>query len=33
VMTGTCTGLVQLKAGDRASADFGELGQVHARFI
>ncbi len=32
VMTGTCTGLTPLKAGDRASADFGELGQVHARF-
>jgi 2-keto-4-pentenoate hydratase len=32
VMTGTCTGLTALKAGDRAAADFGELGQVHARF-
>lgn len=32
VMTGTCTGLTPLKAGDRASADFGELGKVHARF-
>jgi 2-keto-4-pentenoate hydratase len=32
VMTGTCTDLTPLKAGDRASADFGELGEVHARF-
>jgi len=32
VMTGTCTGLTPLEAGDRASADFGELGTVHARF-
>lgn len=32
VMTGTCTGLTPLKPGDRASADFGELGEVHARF-
>lgn len=32
VMTGTCTGLIPLQAGDGASADFGELGQVHARF-
>ena len=32
VMTGTCTGLTALRAGDRAAADFGELGQVHARF-
>jgi 2-keto-4-pentenoate hydratase len=32
VMTGTCTGLASLKAGDRAEADFGELGRVHARF-
>jgi 2-keto-4-pentenoate hydratase len=32
VMTGTCTGLAALKAGDRAAADFGELGRVHARF-
>jgi 2-keto-4-pentenoate hydratase len=32
VMTGTCTGLTSLQAGDRASADFGELGRVHARF-
>jgi 2-keto-4-pentenoate hydratase len=32
VMTGTCTGLTPLQAGDRASADFGELGRVHARF-
>ena len=32
VMTGTCTGLLPLKAGDRATADFGALGQVHASF-
>jgi 2-keto-4-pentenoate hydratase len=32
VMTGTCTGLTPLKAGDRAVADFGELGRVQARF-
>ncbi len=32
VLTGTCTGLTPLKAGDRAVADFGELGQVRARF-
>jgi 2-keto-4-pentenoate hydratase len=33
VMTGTCTGLTQIQAGDRAEADFGELGQVRASFI
>lgn len=33
VMTGTCTGLTSLKAGDRAEADFGELGRVQARFV
>jgi 2-keto-4-pentenoate hydratase len=32
VMTGTCTGLLPLAAGDRATADFGALGQVHASF-
>jgi 2-keto-4-pentenoate hydratase len=32
VMTGTCTGLTPLQAGDRALADFGELGQVRATF-
>jgi 2-keto-4-pentenoate hydratase len=33
VMTGTCTGLTQIQAGDRAEADFGELGRVRASFI
>lgn len=32
VMTGTCTGLTPIKAGDAAMADFGELGQVRATF-
>ena len=32
VMTGTCTGLLPLRAGDRAVADFGALGQVRATF-
>lgn len=32
VMTGTCTGLLPLAAGDEAVADFGELGQVRATF-
>jgi 2-keto-4-pentenoate hydratase len=32
VMTGTCTGLIPLKPGDRASADFGDLGNVRASF-
>jgi 2-keto-4-pentenoate hydratase len=32
VMTGTCTDLLPLEAGDRAVADFGALGQVHASF-
>ena len=33
VMTGTCTGLTPITLGDRATADFGELGQVRAVFI
>ena len=33
VMTGTCTGLTQIQAGDRAEADFGELGRVRATFV
>jgi 2-keto-4-pentenoate hydratase len=33
VMTGTCTGLTPIKAGDAALADFGELGQVRAAFV
>jgi 2-keto-4-pentenoate hydratase len=32
VMTGTCTGLTPIRAGDAAVADFGELGQVRAAF-
>jgi 2-keto-4-pentenoate hydratase len=32
VMTGTCTGLLALQAGDAATADFGALGKVHAAF-
>jgi 2-keto-4-pentenoate hydratase len=32
VMTGTCSGFLPLKPGDRAAADFGALGQVHASF-
>lgn len=31
VTTGTCTGLVEVKAGDVLIGDFGPLGQVHAR--
>ena len=33
VMTGTCTGLTFIKAGDEAIADFGDLGQVRAGFV
>ena len=33
VMTGTCTGLTPIKAGDVALADFGDLGQVRATFV
>ena len=33
VMTGTCTGLTPIKAGDEALADFGDLGEVRARFV
>jgi 2-keto-4-pentenoate hydratase len=33
VMTGTCTGLTQIQAGDRAEADYGEFGQVRATFV
>jgi 2-keto-4-pentenoate hydratase len=32
VMTGTCTGMIAVGAGDRAEADFGELGKISARF-
>ena len=32
VMTGTCTGMIPVSAGDRAEADFGELGKISARF-
>jgi 2-keto-4-pentenoate hydratase len=33
VSTGTCTGLVTLKAGEKAVADFGELGAVEVQFV
>jgi 2-keto-4-pentenoate hydratase len=33
VMTGTCTGLTPIKAGDEALADYGDLGQVRATFV
>jgi 2-keto-4-pentenoate hydratase len=33
VMTGTCTGLTLIKAGDKAIADYGDLGQVRATFV
>jgi 2-keto-4-pentenoate hydratase len=33
VMTGTCTGLTQIQAGDRAEADYGEFGRVRATFV
>jgi 2-keto-4-pentenoate hydratase len=33
VMTGTCTGLTFIKAGDEALADYGEFGQVRATFV
>jgi 2-keto-4-pentenoate hydratase len=33
VMTGTCTGLTPIKAGDAAVADFGEFGEVRATFV
>lgn len=33
VTTGTCTGFHTLDPGDQAVADFGDLGQVAARFI
>ena len=32
IMTGTCAGLLPIKPGDEAVADFGELGEVRARF-
>lgn len=32
VMTGTCTGVTDISAGDSAVVDFGVLGQVSARF-
>jgi 2-keto-4-pentenoate hydratase len=33
VMTGTCTGLTFIKPGDKATADYGEFGQVDATFV
>ena len=32
IMTGTCAGLLPIKPGDYAVADFGELGEVRATF-
>ena len=32
IMTGTCTGLIPVGAGDRAEADFGDMGRVSVRF-
>jgi 2-keto-4-pentenoate hydratase len=32
VMTGSCTGLLPIRGGDAAVADFGQLGQVRATF-
>jgi 2-keto-4-pentenoate hydratase len=33
IMTGTCTGLTFIKAGDMATADYGDFGQVLATFV
>lgn len=33
VSTGTCTGFVYIEAGQRAVADFGEIGQVEVTFV
>ena len=33
VRTGTCTGITQIQAGDRAEADYGEFGRVRATFV
>ena len=33
VMTGTCTGLTFINAGDEAIADYGDFGQVRATFV
>jgi 2-keto-4-pentenoate hydratase len=33
VMTGTCTGLTQIQAGEQAEADYGEFGRVRATFV
>jgi 2-keto-4-pentenoate hydratase len=32
VMTGTCTGLIPMSAGDSAEADFGAMGTISVRF-
>jgi 2-keto-4-pentenoate hydratase len=32
ISTGTCTGLAPVKPGQRASADFGDLGAVEVEF-
>lgn len=33
ITTGTCTGLIPISPGDKAVADFGEIGEVRARFV
>lgn len=33
IMTGTCAGLIPIKPGDKASADFGAVGKVTAQFV
>ena len=33
IMTGTCTGITPISPGDKAEADFGEMGEVSVRFF
>ena len=33
IMTGTCTGITPISPGDKAEANFGEMGEVNVRFI
>ena len=33
IMTGTCTGITPISPGDKAEANFGEMGEVSVRFI
>ena len=33
IMTGTCAGLIPIKPGDEASADFGDVGTLAASFV